>query len=612
MGLEAPSEKTSVQVAEGITYAHRIVNALQRFSKKSAVRFKENGSWRDISYSELGELMRSFAAALRQYGIGEGDRVAIWLETCWQWLAADWAIQLLGATTVPIYHTLPAGQVSGILHDSGAKAIFSSNVRLESLQAQGIILKESLFCINLDGASVGVPWSNFMEIGQETNQKNPGYAEELFRPQTHPDQLSAIIYTSGTTGEPKGVMLNHRNVLSNMDMAINAFIPAKEQVIFLHLPMAHVVARNTSVPCALMTGNLLAIAEAQREKFVSNLIELAPTSFLTVPFLLDKFMARVQEEIAQKPKPLQVFIRRAIELGRQRSLAAIQGGPVKMAPPNIEFQLLDRFILKKIRALLGGRLQFMVIGGANSNRESIEFFWGIGIPVYEGYGSTEVTNTATFTYPNDMKIGTVGRPAKGMEVKLAEDGEVLIRGPNVMQGYWNRPEATKESIDPEGWFHSGDVGQFDEQGYLRIVDRKKEIFALATGKKVAPQAVENMLKRSAVINNVCVFGDKRNYMTALVVPELGIVKQRWGTEQDVDLKDPRLRELYIEELEKNMEELAEFERVKRFILIPEPFSVDNRLLSPILKLRRKPISERYRVEIDYLYSDAPPPEVISL
>jgi long-chain acyl-CoA synthetase len=356
---------------------------------------------------------------------------------------------------------------------------------------------------------------------------------------------------------------------------------------------------------------VLAIAEPEREKLPANLVEVAPTAFITVPYLLEKFMARVRESVAQKGGLGRALAERALALGRARRLAALgeAGGPPRRQRLGLRLALLDRLVLRKVRARLGGRLEFIVIGGSNSNRESVEFFWGLGIPVYEGYGATEVTTSVSFTWPGDVKLGTVGRPPAGMEVRLGPDGEVLARGPFVMKGYWGRPDATREAIDEDGWYHTGDVGVLDEGGYLRIVDRKKEIFALSTGKKVAPQAVENALKTSACVAGACAIGDQRRYMTALIVPDLAAIGARLGLAAPPAAGDPRVREVLEAEVRAAAAAagLADFERPKRFAVIGEPFTPENGLLTPTLKLRRKPIAERYAAEIERLYGDAATP-----
>jgi long-chain acyl-CoA synthetase len=584
-----------MRAAEGATYADRILDAAARFREKPALRWKEGGAWRDMSYGEMLARVTSLALALRKRGIEPGDRVAIWLETSPAWVIADFATQIARAVTAPVYHTLPAAQAAAILRDAGAKALVTTARRLDSLAGENVLgtlvtipiaADRDLEALIAEGAALAAA-------------RAPEWGERRAA------DLSAIIYTSGTTGEPKGAMLTHANFIANVDGAIRCFVPEGGHTALLHLPLAHVMARNVVVATMLLTGSVVAFAEPEREKVPANLIEIAPTAFMTVPYLLDKFMGRVLEAVRAKSGLGRALAERALALGRARRLAAIpaEGGPPRPRFPGLAFTVLDRLVLRKIRARLGGRLDFIVIGGSNSNRESVEFFWGLGIRVFEGYGATELTCNASFTWPGAVKLGTVGRAAPGVELRLADDGEVLVRGPNVMKGYWNRPEASGEAIDGEGWYHTGDVGAIDAQGYLRIVDRKKEIFALATGKKVAPQAVESALKASPLVLNACAVGDRRRFMTALLVPDTAVVAARLGLDAASAADDPRVREALRGEVERVMAPLAEFERVKRFRVIGEPFSQENDLLTPTLKLRRKRIAERYAREIEGLYEE---------
>jgi len=588
--------------AQGPTYAHRILDATSRFASKSALRWKENGSWTRLHFSKLREAVLDLAAGFRIYGIRSGDRVALWFETSSAWVISDFALQILGAVTVTIYHTLPVPQATGILVDSGAKALISSQRRLKFFEDWEGDDREKWLEIAMDAGPLGIPWEKVKEEGAQARRNDPAGFQDLLNPSVKPDDLSAIVYTSGTTGEPKGAMLSHRNILSNADGTVACFKWLENNVCLLHLPLAHVMARNTATAYNLFTGSELALAEPEREKLPMNLKEVAPHLFITVPYLLDKFMGRVLEVFAHKGKITQTLLKRALKIGRERRLKAIDpNGIVRPARLGLEGKLYDWFLLRKIREILGGNIRYITIGGSNSTRETVEFFWGIGIPIYEGYGSTEVTNCATFTWHGGMKLGTVGRAAPDMDVRLAEDREVLIRGPNVMQGYWNRPEATKEVLDQEGWFHSGDIGEMDHEGYLKIVDRKKEIFALSTGKKVAPQEVENTLKRSAYVISVCTIGDNRRYMTALIVPDLKVIQRRLSLSQLPSIQSSEVREFMRNQVQQAMEGLADFQQIKRFLLLEEPFTIENDLMTPTLKLRRKPILERYSREIEMLY-----------
>jgi long-chain acyl-CoA synthetase len=597
-------------LAEGNTVAERFLHTAALFAHRPALREKRAGAWTDTSYAVLGERVLDLAAALRARGLQRGDRFAIWLETTADWVALDLAANLIGAVTTAIYHLLPPGQAAALLADSGARALASTGARLASLQSLRAGLGALEHCVAVD-AGGDATLAQLEADGRRLRRENPAVDQELRRPTVRPEDLSAIIYTSGTTGEPKGAMLTHRNVLANADGCIQRFyvdaLPAHPEwaecrTFLLHLPLAHVMSRNTLMLTSLFGGNTLAMAEPEREKLPQNLLEVRPHAFLTVPFLLDKFRAGVLAAVASKGALAQRLFARAMELGRRERLPGPDGRPPDRRRESLALRLLDRLVLRGVRARLGGRVDHLVIGGASSNLASVEFFWSLGIRIYEGYGATEVTNCATYTTPGCVRLGTVGRPAPGMEVKLAPDGEVLTRGPNVMQGYWNKPDATAQAIDPDGYYRTGDIGELDGDGFLRIVDRKKEILVLATGKKVAPQAVENCLKRSPLFLNAMAVGEGRNFVIALLAVDEAVLRDRLG--EGARATDARAAALIESELLRGCEPLADFERPKKWAIVPEPFSLENGMLTPTLKLRRKPILERYAALVEPLYGEA--------
>lgn len=603
---EAPNLPEVHNAAEGPTYAHRFLDAACRFAELPALRWKEAGAWREISYSELERRVLACAAAFTTRGITGGDRVAIWIENSWSWLVCDLAAQVVGAVTTTIYHTLVPAQAVAILRNAGAKAILSSQKRLAEATKLDGFDEGSVLAFSVDGGAIGRSFAALLEEGRRTIEDDPELLARLRTPTAQPNDLSALVYTSGTTGEPKGVMLTHGNVVANVDGSIAYFMHREGQVTLLHLPLAHVMARNAATAATLLSGAVLAIAEPEREKLPANLVEVAPTVLVTVPYVLNKFVERVNEVISTKGPVMRGLMLRALDVCRAPRLAAIgEGGTPRPPRLGLEGKLLDRIVLRKLRARLGGRLQTLIVGGAKSSRKCLEFFWGVGIPVFEGYGATELTSTASVNWCRDVKLGTVGRAVLGGELKLASDGEVLVRGRSVMKGYWNRPKATRETIDEEGWYHTGDIGTLDDGGYLAIVDRKREILVLSTGKNIAPCAIENTLVHSPLVLNVCCIGQRRPYVTALVVPDLVAVGQRLGLSEVPAIDDPKVAELMRDEIGGPMSELSSFERVKRITLIAEPFSSENGLLTPTLKLRRAQIDDRFAEEIEDLYADAP-------
>lgn len=593
---------TSSGNVEGSTYAQAILSATFRFANRPAMKWKEGGLWRTASYSELREDVVSLVAGLKLQGLARGDHIGIWLETGRHWIVCDLAIQVLGAVTVPIYHTLTAEKARKILEDAGAKALFSTTNRFTALRKSGPPFYKE-FSADANTSLTHETLKTITEAGRLALRNKPSLRQEIETPQVSAEDLSAIIYTSGTTGEPKGAMITHGSVIANAKSGIAGFLKAnQEHRVFLHLPMAHVVGRNAVEAMTLLSGGMLAIAEPEREKLVSNLQELQPTHVVTVPYVLGKFHTQVIQKISQRPAPIRWLFSRAMSNARKyRVEPVLHGGPVKLKN-SVFLRLFDKLFFQKIRSFLGGYAEQIVTGAAHINHETLEFFWAIGIPIYEGYGMTELTSNASYTWSGDIKLGTVGKPTEGTEIKLAADGEILIRGKGLMKGYWNKPEATREAIDSEGWYHTGDIGRMSEDGYLSIVDRKKEIFVLSTGKNVAPQSVENTIKLSPFVENACVFGDKRNYMTALIVPEWSAVIKKLGLTEKPPWHHPDVQKLFQGEIKRLMEALPDYEKVKKFSLVEEPFSVDSGLMTPTLKLRRKQIEERYSDQIESLYS----------
>lgn len=592
-----------LQLAKGPTQANRFLDATDRFARNTALRWKELGAWREMTYAELRQQTLALSASLKDRGVRPGDRIAVWIETCRQWIIADSAIQILGGVTIPIYHSISAEEALFILNDCNATGLVSSQRRIAAMRKQSDAPK-SVFCVSIDGGPDALAFSDLLSEGEKLLRTRPEWRSSLENPEVRPEDLSAVIYTSGTTGRPKGAMITHANITDTcLDSVISCFLAETGHTLLLHLPMAHIMARNITAAAILYSGGCLAIAEPEREKLFSNLSEVAPTAFVTVPYLLDKFMTGVMDKIRSQGRLKRLLTKIAISIGRRKHLGSIASGrlvPFRRGPL---FLLLDRLVLKKIRGILGGRLEWIIVGGANSNLASVEFFWSIGIPIYEGYGATEVTNAAAHTWSGGVRLGSVGRPTGGVEIKLADDGEVLVRGPNVMKGYWNRPEATREAIDAEGWYLTGDIGQIDSGGFLKIVDRKKEIYVLATGKNVAPQLVENSLKLSSCIAQAFAVGDRRRFISALIVPDLKAIQNRLGLAEPLSFQDSRVEQIVREEIDRTTGKLSPHERVKLFVCVPESFTVENGMMTPTLKLRRKAITQRYSKEIEALYYD---------
>ncbi len=532
-------------------------------------------------------------------GVERGDRVALLSENRPEWAIVDLATQAAGGVTVPIYPTLPASQVAHILADSGAKAIVVSDAKQA---AKVLTLRETapnlsvLITLDPDGAKDGVvSLATVVDAGAAASF-DESYEER--RASVHHDDLMSLVYTSGTTGSPKGAMLTHGNMAAALDGA-NAQFPEftpPNDVFLSFLPLSHVFERVTYN--LALTQGAHTIYNDSIFKLLDNMAELHPTIMQCVPRVFESIGERVFDGIAKLPERRRNLTNRALEIG---GIYALRRNAGKSVSPLLFglYKFYDALVLSKIRARFGGEVKFLVSGGAPLNPTTATFFLAIGIPILEGWGLTETTAAAAANKRGRVKIGTVGPHLAGVTLKTAEDGEILVQGPTVMRGYWNNSEATAEVIDAGGWFHTGDIGQIDVGGYLKITDRKKDILVLANGKKVAPQPIETLLKRSPLLTEVVLLGDNAGTVGALVVPNFDLLKA-WAKEQGKDAQkpeelaaDPAARKYVKSEIDKLSKELADFEKIKRIALVPHAFTQENGELTPTLKVKRKVVAEKY-------------------
>jgi long-chain acyl-CoA synthetase len=423
-----------------------------------------------------------------------------------------------------------------------------------------------------------------------------------------PEDLATFIYTSGTTGTPKGVMLTHGNVTSNVVTACEILTDLlKEYTALCFLPLSHSFERTVDYTYYYQ-GVTIAYAESV-QTIATNLQEVRPQVFVSVPRVYEKVLARVQEGVAAGSPIKQKIFAWAVEVGREALPWRLKGE----SPPGflgIKLALADKLVFSKIRARLGGRFRYALSGGAPLGRDVAEFFWGAGIPIYEGYGLSETSPVISVNVPGAVKMGTVGRPIPRVEVKIAEDGEILSRGPNIMKGYWQMPEATAEVIDQDGWFHTGDIGELDADGFLRITDRKKELIINAYGKNVAPAPIENSLKASRFIGQAVVIGDRRKFLSALLVPDFEALKA-WADRQGIGaasnqelVQKPQVRALIANEVERVNTHLASFEKIVAWDLVPNDFTLETGELTPTQKVKRRVINQKYGEMIERLYAEA--------
>jgi long-chain acyl-CoA synthetase len=538
--------------------------------KPDAFLVKREGLWEPVTIADFAARVHAVAGDLVARGVKHGDRVAILSENRIEWAVADQAILAIGGVCVPIYATLPPDHVGPLLADSGAVGAFVSNEaqrsKVEAVRAGAPGLK---WVVVFDE---WLPEAGASVVGTSAAgaTKPPG-----------PDDLATIIYTSGTTGAPKGVMLTHGNLVSNAVASLTTLDLGRTDVHLSFLPLNHIFERTAGYNVMLYAGATIAYAESI-EKAAANLMEVRPTILLAVPRFYEKLIERIMEVAKAAGFPRDEMARWGRDVALAWAARKLDRGVV---PPGLALQhaLANVLVYPVLRGRLGGRIRYCFSGGAALPREIGLFFYGVGMPIVEGYGLSETSPIITMNTPKHYKLGTVGRPIPGVELRIAEDGEILVRGPSVMKGYWNRPEETAAALEG-GWFHTGDIGEVDGDGYLRITDRKKDLIVTSGGKKIAPQPIQNALKKSPRILEAIVVGDGRKYATALIVPAGGATRE--AVQADVD------------EVNKG---LASYESIKRFELIANDLSVANGSLSQKMEVKRRVVSDRYRDLIEKMY-----------
>ena len=555
-------------------------NRVQRYGNRTALKVKREGTYRDISWIEFQQNVDTIAAALLDLGIQKGDRVAILSENRPEWAYTDLAILSVGAVTVPIYATNPAAQVNILLGDSQSKGVVVSN------QEQSGKINESTVVI-----------LTFEELTQKGKTELPKRKEEIraISDSLTCESLATLIYTSGTTGEPKGVMLTHGNFLSNCTATAQAIPICDDDLYLSFLPLSHVFERMAGYYLMLHQGATIAYAETM-ETVPENMMEVRPTVMCGVPRFFEKLHGKIMETVQNSHGLKRKIAEWAFTLAKQ------EAGIGKF-----ELNLADLLVFHKLKSKLGGRLRFFVSGGAPLAKEIAGFFYGVGILILEGYGLTETSPVISCNRLDKFRFGSVGQVIAGVEVKIAEDGEILTRGPHVMKGYFGKEEATKEVLTTDGWFHTGDIGEFDRDGFLKITDRKKDLLITSGGKKVAPQKIENLLKQSEYILDAMVHGDGKRYLTALLVPEVQKIERyanqqgiTWNSIQEL-LVYPVIQQLIRETVDQQSKDLAPYERIKYFVLLDKPLSQEAGELTPTLKIRRKIVTEKYRGLLEKLY-----------
>jgi long-chain acyl-CoA synthetase len=572
------------------------------------MRIKRAGRWMELSYAALAEQVQAASLGFRELGIGDGDRVAILSENRPEWAIADYACLTARFTDVPIYPTLPARQLEYILRDSGSVAVLVSGAQLEKALGVRDRLPELRHIVALDGGDRGNGVLGFDELlacGRSAAGRHPDWRAHALA--AAPDDLATLIYTSGTTGDPKGVMLTHGNIASNVTTCCRLFTFGDRDECLSFLPLSHIFERMFGHYSMFHAGVVINYAGGI-ETVASDMQERRPTLMASVPRLYEKLYARVLDSVRASPAPRRRVFAWARRVGEEWVDRTLAGAPL---PPSLALRrrLADRLVFSTLRARTGGRIRFFISGGAPLSPEIARFFYAAGMPILEGYGLTETSPVIAVNTHRHTKLGTVGLPIPGVEVRIAEDGEIVTRGPNVMRGYFNKPEATAEALDAEGWFHTGDIGLIDAEGYLRITDRKKDLIVTAGGKNIAPQPIENLAKGSKYVSNAVMLGDRRPFPIMLVVanPEpLRLWASRRGLPVDLErlVSLPEVHTKVEREVRKMLRDLAQFEMPKKFLLLARDFSVEGGELTPTLKVRRRIVEERHRVAIEALYAES--------
>jgi long-chain acyl-CoA synthetase len=583
------------------------------YRKPEHLKSKVEGQWRGWSSDQFRAAVEELSLGLRALGVEKGDRVAILSENRPEWALADLATLTAAAVDVPIYATLTPAQVKYILEDSQSKVAFVSTVAQARKVAE---VREKLphlrhFIRMGDGPDYPQGFMSIDEVRAQGRAALAADAQAVRKraAEARPDDVATLIYTSGTTGDPKGVMLTHANIVSNVAGARQVFdVFDNEDVALSFLPLCHIFERMAGYYMMLEVGATIAYAESV-ELVPANMAEVRPTVMCSVPRLYEKMYARVLEKVAGDPPARQKIFRWAISVGRQLFRHKAERTRPSLAQ-RAKGALADTLVFGKIRARTGGRLKLFVSGGAPLSREINEFFGAVGLQILEGYGLTETSPVITCNRPQQFKPGTVGLPLPGVEVKIAEDGEILTRGPHVMKGYFNKPQATADAIDAEGWFHTGDVGVIDAEGFLTITDRKKDLIVTSGGKNIAPQPIENVLKTSPLVGEVVMIGDRRNFPSALVVPNFETL-EKWAREKGLAFSTredlvarPEVEALYEQTIRDLTPHLAQFERIKKVALLTREFTLEAGELTPTLKVKRRVIEQKYKDVIDRIYDAA--------
>jgi long-chain acyl-CoA synthetase len=584
------------------TMSDVLVRAAGRGDRAVMLWQDADGAWKPITSVELYGRVRALADVFRGWGVGKGDRVAILSENRWEWPVTDFATLAIGGVDVPLYPTLTPEQIGYMLRDSGAKvAVLSSKEQYEKLTAAGELPELDHVVVMDAGEIAGAESFGRLMAGAEAKQQRDAEFDVGVK-MVRPEDLATIIYTSGTTGEPKGVMLTHGNLASNLNVSTGPLGLSDKDVCISFLPLSHVTARHLDY--ALMChGTKLAYCP----KF--DLLQLAmkavkPTIFVAVPRVYEKIRQAVEGKSAESPVKARI-LGWAMATGKAHRAETLVG----KSSGSLRLKLANKLVFSKIREAFGGRVEVFISGGAPLGMDTAGWFADAGIRIFEGYGLTETSPVIALNFPGAHRIGTVGKAMPNVQCRFAADGELEVKGPSIFVGYWKKEGETAEVFTADGWFKTGDIGNVDGDGFISITDRKKELLKTSGGKMIAPQPIENKLKANVLVAQAALVGDKHKYVSALISPNFAAL-EGWASGQGVAtgdhaalVKDARVLKVYQEIVDKVNLGLANFESIKRMCVVPEEWSVEDETLTPSMKLKRRVIEKKYAKEIDALYAD---------
>ena len=589
------------------TLARLIVHSVTAYPKPDFMLVKRGGAYAPISSQEFGEGVKHLALGLRSLGFEAGHKLCLLSENRPEWTMTDFATLAAGGLTVPIYTTLVPEQIRYIVDDSDATVVVVSSAdhwkKIEPLRP--VLTKVKHYITFADEAPAGVlTLKAVLDRGRGVAESLPGEFDDLVA-RVKPDDEATLIYTSGTTGVPKGVILTHDNLVSNIRTASELVEFSSKDTVLSFLPLSHVLERMVMFTY-VYKGCTVAYAESV-EAVAQNLLEIRPHIMVSVPRVFEKIYTKVMDQVLASPALRRKIFFWAVEVGRAYGALKLAG---KAVPRGLAFRrsIAAKLVFSKIVAKTGGRVRFFVSGGAPLSKDIAEFFYAIGLTILEGYGLTETSPLLSINTFEDIRLGTVGKPAPGIDIKIAADGEILARGPNIMKGYYKKEAETREVLE-DGWFHTGDIGQFDPDGFLVITDRKKDLLVTSGGKNIAPQPIENLIKSSPYITGAVVLGDRRRFVAALIVPDFDKLRA-YAREQGIpyqtveDLgRDRRIVAFLKSEVDRMTPHLASYERVKKIAVLPRDFEIEKGEMTPSLKVRRSNVTAQYKDLIEALYRE---------